>query len=182
MQAQIKNAVTALRAGGVIAYPTEFCFGLGCDPRNAEALALLLEIKQRKKAQGVILIAASIAQVSDYASLKGLRRLEQISHSWPGPNTWVLPAKASVSSWVRGSHSSVAMRISAHPICLSLCGEFGHAIVSTSANRHGQAALMTADDVRAEFGDELDFIVDAPTGGASSASTIRDAITGEQFR
>lgn len=182
MENQIENAVSVLRAGGVIAYPTEYCFGFGCDPGNAEALSRLLKIKQRKREQGVILVASTLDQVSEYANLDGLEHLARIIDSWPGPNTWLLPATELVSTWVRGEHSSVAMRISAHPICLSLCTEFAHPIVSTSANRHGQDALLSADDVRKEFTDELDYIVDAPVGNATSASIIRNAVTGEQLR
>jgi len=182
MDVQIRDAATALRDGGVIAYPTEYCFGLGCDPANTEAIARLLKIKQRKKEQGVILVAASIAQISEYASLEGLLHGDDVINSWPGPNTWLLPANDSVSGWVRGKHSSIAMRISAHEVCQSLCLEFGHAIVSTSANRHGYDALLTADAVLKEFNDELDFVIDAPVGGETSASTIRDATTGRQLR
>jgi len=182
LDASIKHAVTALRGGGVIAYPTEYCFGFGCDPRNIGALARLLDIKQRKAEQGVILIAASLEQVSCYAELKNLARLRQITDSWPGPTTWVIPAKPSVSNWLRGKHSSIAMRISDHPVCLSLCRELDHPIVSTSANRHGQDALLTAADVSREFADQLDSIVDTPVGNATQASTIRDAISGQQFR
>lgn len=182
MKSRISSAAATLNQGGVIAYPTEYCFGLGCDPRNTAALARLLKIKDRKMEQGVILVASTITQISEYADLSGLQRLAQIVSSWPGPNTWVLPAKASVPTSVRGTHVSVAMRISAHPVCLSLCSEFGHPIVSTSANRHGQAALITADDVINEFGNELDLVFDAPVGNAVCASTIRDAITGEQLR
>ncbi|MFT6407193.1 MAG: L-threonylcarbamoyladenylate synthase [Arenicella sp.] len=182
MGASIQHAVAALRSGGVIAYPTEYCFGLGCDPRNTTALARLLKIKQRKKEQGVILIASTIEQISYYAELGDLVRLKEITDSWPGPNTWVLPAKDTVSNWVRGEHCSVAMRISDHAVCLSLCREFGHPIVSTSANRHGRDALLSAADIIEEFADELDYVIDASVGDATTASTIRDAITGQQFR
>ena len=182
MDTSIKHAVAALRSGGVIAYPTEYCFGLGCDPRNEAAVARLLTIKQRKREQGVILIAASLEQISCYAELDDVARLKQITESWPGPNTWVMPVKESVSKWLRGEHSSIAMRISDHPVCTSLCFEFDHPIVSTSANRHGQDALLNAADVGKEFSAELDYIVDEPVGDASRASIIRDAITGEQFR
>jgi L-threonylcarbamoyladenylate synthase len=142
----------------------------------------LLDIKQRKPEQVVILIAANREQISSYAELENLERLKQIIDSWPGPNTWVIPAKPSVSNWLKGKHSSIAMRISDHPVCLSLCREFDHPIVSTSANRHGQQALLTAADVNREFADQLDYIVDAPVGGATEASTIRDAVSGQQIR
>lgn len=182
LDTQINDAVTALSNGGIIAYPTEYCFGLGCDPRNTQALSRLLAIKQRKKEQGVILVAGNIAQVSEYADLNDLPQIDRVYRSWPGPYTWVLPAKANVSDWVSGKHGSVAMRISAHPICESLCLAFGHAIVSTSANRHGSDALLSAAEVAKEFNSELDHIIDAPVGGAETASTILDAVSGEKLR
>jgi len=123
-----------------------------------------------------------IKGLSEYASLDGLSRIDEIIGSWPGPNTWLLPAKDSVSSWVKGTHTSIAIRVSDHVICHSLCLEFGHPIVSTSANRHGHDALLNSDDVAREFSHELDFVLDAPVGASNSASTIRDAITGEKLR
>ncbi len=182
MNSEISNAVKALRAGGVIAYPTEYCFGLGCDPRNERAIEKLLAIKQRKKDQGVILVAANIEQVADYAQLDNVPLLQQVKDSWPGPNTWILPTKPGVSNWLKGLHTSIAMRVSAHPVCQQLCQEFGHAIVSTSANRHGHDALLLSDDVRDQFADELDYIVDLKVGGADHASTIRDSMSGKQLR
>jgi len=184
---KINDAVSALRTGGVIAYPTEYCFGLGCDPQNTQAIDRLLAIKQRQKEQGVILIAANIEQISDYADLSLVPDIARVSESWPGPNTWVLPVKASVSSWVKGDHSSIAMRVSGYDLCQQLCIEFGAAIVSTSANRHGQNALLDAESVLAEFTNEVDYVLDAstqfdPSKTGLKASAIRDAITGEQLR
>ena len=182
VNSNISNAVDALRKGGVIAYPTEHCFGLGCDPRNHGAIERLLNIKQRKKDQGVILIAETLKQVSDYADLDSVPLIDQVKSSWPGPNTWLLPVNNNVSNWVRGKHETIAMRISSHLVCQQLCNEFAHALVSTSANRHGEDALLNASDVYAEFNDELDYIVDLPVGGASKPSLIRNSLTGEQLR
>lgn len=179
---QIDKAVGALRAGGVIAYPTEYCFGLGCDPRNHLAIERLLKIKQRKKEQGLILIAANFEQINAYANIDALARSKEIKQSWPGPNTWLLPVEDSVSTWVRGTHSTLAMRLSAHVVCQALCDSFGHAIVSTSANRHGQDALLNYESVVQEFDQELDYIIQAEVGGASAASSIRHAVSGEQLR
>lgn len=183
---KINNAVSALRAGGVIAYPTEYCFGLGCDPQNVDAIERLLAIKQRQKEQGVILIAANIEQVSSYADLTSVPDLQSIMQTWPGPNTWLLPAKKTVSNWVKGNHSSIAMRISAYKLCQDLCSEFGGALVSTSANRHGQESLLTAESVLSEFANDIDYLLDAPTQKKPTAdvkaSAIRDALTGMQLR
>ena len=179
---RINDAVTALRAGGVVAYPTEHCFGLGCDPKNDQALERLINIKQRQADQGLILIAADLDQVSEYADIDSLASIEQIKASWPGPNTWLLPVRESVSSAVKGKHSTVAMRVTAHQVSKLLCQQFGGAIVSTSANRHGQDVLLTASAIEGEMGVELDFVLDAELGGAATPSLIRDAITGERLR
>lgn len=187
MSDQISAAVMALKRGGVIAYPTEHCFGLGCDPQNEAAIKRLLSIKQRQPQQGVILIAANLQQVSEYVQFPvsesiNATQTDRIKASWPGPNTWVLPAHESVSTWIRGRHTGVAMRISAHEVCQSLCLEFGGAIVSTSANRHGQSAHLNAQDVIHDMQSELDYIIDAPVGGDSKPSTIRDGISGKLLR
>lgn len=184
---KISQAVSVLSAGGVIAYPTEYCFGLGCDPKNGRAVERILDIKQRHKKQGVILIAANLDQVEQYAELDSVPDLEAIRQSWPGPNTWVLPVKESVSTLIKGHHSSIAMRIPGYDVCRHLCQEFGHAIVSTSANRHGQEALLNYSSIVAEFDDELDYVVDLPIqitaqAGDNKASTIRDAISGKILR
>ncbi len=183
IQDQLSHAAEVLNAGGVIAYPTEYCFGLGCDPRNSQAIKRILNIKQRQAEQGLILIAANHAQIGEYAELDDLDMRDEILDSWPGPNTWLLPAKDSVSNLVRGHHLTIAMRIPGHNFCRDLCTQFGHALVSTSANRHGQPSLLTAAEVEAEMQAEVDFIVCLPIdGGIGQASTIRDSITGEVLR
>ncbi len=179
---QIDKAAEALLAGGVIAYPTEYCFGLGCDPRNILAMKKLLNVKRRKPEQGVILIAANLDQVQEYADVNKVQNMESVTSSWPGPNTWLLPVKPNVSQWVRGKHASIAMRIPDHALCLSLLATFGHPIVSTSANRTGEQEHLDANAVRHDLGKECDYIIDAPVGGASNPSTIRDALTGATLR
>ena len=178
----IDQAVCLLHSGGIIAYPTEYCFGLGCDPRNDRAIERLLKVKHRHPEQGVILIASSVDQVSMYVDLGASPILSTVLDSWPGPNTWLLPALNNVSAWVKGHHSTVAVRVTAHPISQQLCAGFGGAIVSTSANRHGKPALLDARSVNNDMGSELDIVVDELVGGASSASVIRDGITGKQLR
>lgn len=183
----IHMAVDVLRQGGLIAYPTEFCYGLGCDPENTQAIERLLAVKGRLKNQGVILIAANITQVSQYADLDALANRHVINQSWPGPNTWLLPALDSVSSWVKGEHTSVAMRIPEYHVCHKLCLEFGGAIVSTSANRHAQPSILDGTSVMAEFADDVDYVINAPVQfdpnqTTQKASIIRDALTGQQLR
>jgi len=186
-QNHLQVAADTLRAGGVIAYPTEYCFGLGCDPQNIQAVQQLLDIKQRQKEQGLILIASSVAQVAIYADLSKVPDQERIISSWPGPNTWVLPVKDKVSDYLKGRHPSIAMRIPDYELCRDLCDAFGGAIVSTSANRHGQATLLTSASVATEFKEEVSYVLDAPiqydaSSATQTASSIRDAVTGEQLR
>lgn len=179
---QIEHAVAALRRGGVIAYPTEAVWGLGCDPDNDEALARLLHLKARDPAKGVILVAARLQQFN--AWLKGLppARRVTLAASWPGPNTWLVPDNGRSHALVHGEHDRVALRVSAHPLVAALCEAFGGPIVSTSANVASEPPALSADEVRAIFGDGLDAIVEGELGGLGRPSTIRDLVTGRVLR
>lgn len=183
-QAKIQRAADVLRAGGVIAYPTEHCFGLGCDPNNARAIQRILAIKRRAAEQGLIVIGLDEAQLGVYADFSALdsSQLQRVRATWPGPNTWLVPAHTDVSTLLRGQHQSIAVRLTANEICRDLLAEFGHAIVSTSANRHGEAALLEASEVTREMGREVDFVLEFAVGGAAAPSTIRDALSNQQLR
>ena len=181
----ISKAVETLKQGGVIAYPTEYCFGLGCDPKNSTAINRILKIKQRSADHGLILLAATLAQVEEYAQWSDLELKNKIESSWPGPITWLLPAKAETSKWIRGIHSTVAMRVTAHEVSRQICTQFNGAIVSTSANRHGEPSKTVASDVITDLGKEVDFVIDLAVGddsGSMSASKIFNGLTGEQLR
>src|SRR5690606_34913449 len=104
------DAATALRAGGVIAYPTEAVWGLGCDPFDEAAVLRLLAIKQRPVDKGLILIAANAAQLDGLADWDALprERRDAVLASWPGPHTWIVPATARVPRWITGAHAGVA--------------------------------------------------------------------------
>ena len=171
-----------MRQGGVIAYPTEYCFGLGCDPTNREAVKRLLAIKQRSPEQGLIVIAADQPQVELLVDLAGSPQYQEVINSWPGPTTWILPSRSGVSELVTGQYQTLAIRICGLPLARDLCSEFGSAIVSTSANRHKEAPLLTASAVRTELGDDLDYILDASVGEATASSQIRDGQSGEYLR
>jgi len=179
---QIKIATPVLRDGGVIAYPTESCYGLGCDPQNPKAIKRILQIKRRKIEQGLILIVGNYKQIDQYAHLDSARMLSEIKVSWPGPITWLLPINGVLPMLLIGSHQTIAMRWSAHPVCQALCDEFAGAIVSTSANRHSEPVLLNADLVMQEMGDEVDLIIDAPLGEEDKPSRIRHGDTGAQIR
>lgn len=180
----IARCARALQAGGVVAYPTEAVYGLGCDPQDRAAFERIFELKQRPPAQGVLLIGADFEQLEPYIDLDRVPDpvLRQVRASWPGPHTWIFPRAAAVPSWVAGAHDGIALRVTAHAPAAALCRAFGRALVSTSANRHGEPPARTADEVRAAFGDALDAVLDAPVGGASRPTSIRDALTGAIIR
>ncbi len=171
-----------LLQGGVIAYPTEYCFGLGCDPSNQNAVQRILDIKRRSVDQGLIMIAANLVQVNAYADVQASPLSEEILASWPGPFTWTLPTLENVPNWVKGKHDSIAMRVTAHKLSSQLCHKYGGAIISTSANRHAQPALLSAATVAHVMGEEVDYIIDASVGGAKQASQIKDGISGAILR
>lgn len=176
------RAARAVRRGGVIAYPTEAVYGLGCDPRHPRAVERILSIKRRPVEKGLILIAATFAQLEPYLLPLPTERRDEILASWPGPVTWVLPARSEVPVCLRGAHESLAVRVTAHPLAAQLCKEARTALVSTSANRAGHPPATDATRVRRWFGREVDFILNGPLGGQDKPTEIRDGRTGKILR
>lgn len=184
MDTALLQAVAALRAGGVIAYPTEAVYGLGCDPLEPVAVARLFALKQRPAGQGVLLIASEFDQVEKYIELAAVptAAVARARATWPGPHTWIFPRAASTPAWLTGDHAGIAVRVTAHPLAAQLCRAFGAALVSTSANRHGHPPARTAQAARTDFGAELAYILDGPTGTLARPTPIRDVISGEVLR
>lgn len=175
---------SVFRAGGVFAYPTEAVFGLGCDPRQSAAIEKILNLKGRPQHKGLILLAADYSQLLPYVDDQAIpqdKRFAVFSH-WPGPVTLLLPARADCPALLRGEHQTIAARVTAFAPARALCKQLGSAIVSTSANRAGEPALMTAAAVAAEFGSAIDYIVTGETGGAAAPSRIIDPLSGIQYR
>lgn len=181
---QVATVVSALHRGGVVAYPTEAVWGLGCDPFDEAAVLRLLALKQREVSKGVILIAADVDQLHglvDWQALDEPRRNEVLA-SWPGPHTWVVPATPRVPAWITGDHGGVAVRVSAHPAVVALCRAFGGPLVSTSANRAGAQPPRTLAEADAELFAALDAILSGETGGLARPTPIRDARSGAGLR
>ena len=180
----IDESVAALKQGGVIAYPTEAVWGLGCDPFNETAVMRLLAIKQREVAKGLILIAGVHAHLDgllDWSSVSAEHRVD-IDASWPGPNTWIVPATARVPRWITGAHAGVAVRVTAHPTVHALCAAFGGPLVSTSANRAGEPPAFSLRELDPLLVAQLDGVSEGETGGRLAPTSIRDALTGETVR
>ncbi|MEC5345233.1 L-threonylcarbamoyladenylate synthase type 1 TsaC [Brenneria populi] len=167
----------------VIAYPTEAVFGLGCDPDSELAVGRLLALKQRPWQKGLILIAADYRQLEPYIddrALSGAQR-EMMFSRWPGPVTWVIPAKTTTPKWLTGQFDSLAVRVSAHPLVKKLCLDYGKPLVSTSANLSGQPPCRSEQEVYQQFGDDFP-VLRGKVGGRDNPSEIRDVLTGELLR
>lgn len=177
----LKKATEIIRSGGVIAYPTEAVYGLGCDPWDREAVLKILSIKKRSINKGLIVIASDLRQLESLICIPSQAIKTKISETWPGPSTWILPASDQCPYWLRGAHSGLAVRISAHPLCKALC-ELAGPIVSTSANIATKPALRTAWQVQMQFNDQLDYLLRGSSSGNIQPSTIRDALSDEVFR
>lgn len=176
------EAAQVLADGGVIAYPTEAVYGLGCDPKNTEAIRKLLALKQRHPRKGLILIASDFLQLEPFIQPIAPAAFVQVKNSWPGPYTWVFPAQEWVPYELRGDHNTLAVRVSAHPTVKKLCDRFGSAIVSTSANKSGRLPTRDQRTTAIMFNNQVDLIVPGKVGGQNNPTEIRDAITGETLR
>ena len=168
------SAIQTLRQGGVIAYPTEAVFGLGCDPDNHQALTNLLELKQREPSKGLILIAADAAQLTPYIAKIDDTLMQRALVTWPGPYTWLFPCADNLNPFLVGEHKTIAVRVTAHPVVRALCLAFGKPIVSTSANISGHAPARSVDEVKSLFGDRIKIIVDGEVNIHAKPSEIRD--------
>lgn len=178
------DARDAILQHGLIAYPTEAVFGLGCAPYDEVAVRKLLALKQRPENKGLILIAANYSQLLDYvddAKIPQEKRASVFSH-WPGPVTLVLPARADVPRYLRGDFATIAVRVTAFEPVRQLCAALKTPLISTSANYSGKPPLRSAAEVRRELGHELAWIMDGPTGGREQPSIILNPLTGETLR
>jgi L-threonylcarbamoyladenylate synthase len=179
---KLRTAARQLRYGRVIAYPTEAVYGLGCDPTNIDAVQSILDIKGRPAAKGLILIGADFEQLLPYIDLEGIRDLPRVLDTWPGPVTWIIKARPDVPAWLRGTHNSVAVRVTAHPLAARLAKTFGKPLVSTSANPNGRPPARSALRTRRYFCREKIFIIPGSLGGELNTTAIFDAQTNARLR
>ena len=174
-------AVRTLAAGGVLAYPTEAVWGLGCNPLDPAAVNRLLALKGRPVAKGLILIAADLEALEPFVLLDAPLRA-RVEATWPGPVTWLLPARPRVPPWLRGRHATLAVRIPAHPPARALCRAWGGPLVSTSANPAGRPPARSRITLMRYFDGRLDGVLPGPLGGRRRPTEIRDAATGVVLR
>jgi L-threonylcarbamoyladenylate synthase len=179
----ISDAAWHLTQGEVIAYPTEAVYGLGCDPHNEAAVHRVLALKQRPANAGLILIADQFERLARYVGHLSAEQMRVILASWPGPITWLVPRGANAPDWITGTHDTVAIRVTAHPVAAGLCAAFDAPLVSTSANLHGAPAARSVADIAAMFAaGSLAGIVEGALGGRDMPSEIRDVVSGRIVR
>ena len=178
------TAVDTFLNGGIIAYPTEAVFGLGCDPDNIGAIEKLLCLKNRSAEKGLILLAANYSQLLPYIDDDKIpqdKRFTVLSR-WPDGITQVVPKNKNCHSLLTGKFNTIAVRITSQPDVVALCNSVNKPIVSTSANLSGEAPAKTWQAISNQLIDKIDFIIKGQTLGYNQPSTIIDALTGEQFR
>lgn len=180
-QWQLDQAAQKIRRGAVIAYPTEAVWGLGCNPYDEPAVRRILQLKQRSASKGLILVAARIEQFASL--LRGLDndRLQLLQQSWPGPNTWLVPHNNLLPDWITGTHQTVALRVSAHPVVEQLCLRCGP-LVSTSANPAHRLPATSRLRLEQYFHGQLDLVLAGELGQQAQPSCIRDLLGGQVIR
>ena len=181
---EVLQAIEVLHQGGVIAYPTEAVYGLGCDPKNLSAVKKILVLKQRQKEKGLILVGSSFDQFENFIQPLEKHIEKKLLDSWENEAaiTWLVPVKNETSEYLKGQFDTLAIRVSNHPVVKELCEKFSGAIVSTSANIATQEAARTAKHVKQIFGDKIDFIVEGETSINAEPSEIRNALTDKIIR
>jgi len=184
LEKDIQEAVTALKEGKLIAYPTESVFGLGCDPQNTKAVEDLIKLKQRKPEKGLILIASNFEQLNPYIDSIDTVNAQHAKSFWPGAVTWLWPIKSNFSftTLLTGKHKTIAVRVSNHPVVVALCNAFGGAIVSTSANMEGLPPAKTAQQVNEYLPNGLTYIIDSSVGDLLKPTPIYDVMTRAEIR
>lgn len=179
---RLRGAVNTLRAGGVVACPTEAVWGLSCDPFSSIAVRRLLQLKNRPQSKGLILIAGAQWQLEFLLHDLPPEQRERLYSSWPGAATWLVPHHQRVPAWIHGEHDTVAVRVSQHPVVASLSEAWGGPLVSTSANPAGAQAPRFAFQVQRYFGGALDDLLPGAVGAQRRPTPIRDLATSQIVR
>ena len=179
----IQLACQELKQGNIIAYPTEAVWGLGCDPYNETAVNKILRVKGRSINKGLILIGGSVDQFEPLLSGLDIEHRDTLDASWPGHVTWLVPdPNHLIPQWIKGSHQSVAIRVTAHPVAQKLCSTFAGPLVSTSANVAGEVEIRSRIILEDKFSDHIACIVDGEIGQAVKPSEMRELFSGNVIR
>lgn len=159
---EAREAARIIREGGVIVYPTETLYGIGCDPWNRAAVERVLLMKQRPQSRTMLLLADSRGMVEDRFGALDKLSSKLAEAFWPGLLTLVFRPSAGCPDYLCGPSGGVAVRVTAHPLCAEIIGEFGGPIVSTSANLMGEPPALSFKDADELFGREADMVLGGP--------------------
>ncbi|MEU8777089.1 L-threonylcarbamoyladenylate synthase [Streptomyces sp. NPDC048606] len=171
----IEKAAGVLRAGGLVALPTETVYGLGANAEDPTAVARVYEAKGRPTSHPLIVHIGGAEHLDDWAEDVPAAARLLAEHFWPGPLTLVLRRGRRVPREATGGLDTVAVRVPNHPLALALLAAFGGGVAAPSANRFGSVSPTTADDVRAELGDAVDLVLEGGPCEVGVESTIVDA-------
>ena len=170
-----------IRCGGIIAYATASCFGIGCDPRNAKAIKQLLRIKQRPWHKGLIIIGHHLSVLKPYIVTLTSDEIQKTKEVWPGPHTLLITPSNKVLRLVKGRNNKVAVRVDAHREAATACRILGAAVISTSLNLSGKLPVKSYRNALRLFGNRL-LVLPGRIGKSKTPSTIQDLSTGRIFR
>ena len=174
----IRKAVEILKAGGVIVYPTDTAYGLGCDLFNKKGIERIYDIKKRSKKQPLSFICADLKDISRYAKVsdyayRTMRRL------LPGPYTFILEASRLVPKIILPKRQTTGIRVPDSKICLALVGELGQPIISTSVKTENGEIMSDPREIEQKFGNRVNLVIDAGvmlSGESSVISLVDDVI------
>lgn len=168
----LAHACAVLRAGGVVAFPTETYYGLAVDPFNQAALSRLFALKGRSPDKPVLLIVDNPSHLSSLVMEIPPAFTILMQKFWPGPLTLVFPGAASLPEMLTGCRGTIGARVSSHPVARQLVRGFGRPITATSANLSGHPAAVTASGVLDQLGSEVDAVLDGGETPGGQGSTI----------
>ena len=174
----ISQAADAMRAGGVIVYPTDTIYGLGCDITQKAGIERIRRIKGRDAKKPMSFVCADLNNVSRYARVSNFA-YRVLKHCLPGPYTFVLPATKETPRILQSKQKTVGLRIPDHPVALRLVAELGNPVISTSANRSAQEPISDPQELEAELGHEVDLILECgplPLQPSSVISLVGDRV------
>jgi len=178
VNANVRRAVEILRAGGLVAFPTETVYGLGADASSEAALKKLYAVKGRPAGHPVIVHFASADEAFAWAREvpEAARRLA--ARFWPGPLTLILKRSARAGDFVTGGQDTVGLRVPSHPVAQALLSEFGSGVAAPSANRFGRVSPTRAAHVREDLGEDVDLVLEGGDSEVGIESTIVDLSRG----
>ncbi|MCW9047487.1 MAG: L-threonylcarbamoyladenylate synthase [Gammaproteobacteria bacterium] len=169
---QIEQAAKIIKDGGVISYPTESVFGLGCDPLNESAVKRILHLKKRPIDKGLIIVAGDIKQLAPYIDISAKEKQKILSEK--SVTTWLVNKSPFTPSWVSGKHKKVAVRVSKHPLIIKLCQLINQPLISTSANPSGSSPAITSQQSNQYFSSNVDLYIDYQSIRSGQPTQIKD--------